>query len=762
MITSPETTPRAPFTRPLAELGDLDAAIVGSKAATLGRLRAAGFPVPDGFVLAGCSVADLDGPGIRDLVDAALDQIGRGPVAVRSSSPAEDLADASYAGQYDSVLGVEGLDHLLTAIRAVRESGTSKRVGGYRTGRGIEADAADAVMGVIVQSMVPAETAGVAFTSDPLTGDRGVVVVSAVRGLGDRLVSGEAGADEWIVSEGVAVRRRAGEDVLDAASATAVAELARRVEEHEGVPQDIEWAAAGGRIFLLQARPMTALPDTVSWEPPLPGAWSRDFRLGEWLGDPVTPLFESWLLTRIEDGMHRFYGGLLGIELPQPAHVIVNGWYFYGLNFMPAKRAAMLAMMVLHVLPRLVLHPRRTAIAFPQLAHFSVSHYETDWRADVQPRYVRLVRDAAAEVETATSDRLVAVIDKLADAAGEYFTAATAVAGYASKAELPLARFYTAHLAPKVGGSHLELLTGLGTELPTLASHAVRSLDWAEPTLGEAGAPIDPSRANARQAEARARRLEAEARARDALAADPKLLRQFERLLAEAQRYGGVREELIRDWTLPWPTLRRAVLRLGVDLADRRPIDSRDDVWFLRRDELLAALGGGFSITPAVAAERRQTWERQRHLAPPLRLGTMPPMMKGFIESAELAIRGSTADPTDASHAIVGIPASGGRASGPVRVLHSIDDFERVRTGDVLVAPMTAPAWTPLFDRLAAIVTDTGGVAAHASIVAREYGLPAVVGTADATRRLRDGDMVEVDGSAGVVRRLGIASGPGG
>jgi pyruvate,water dikinase len=139
----------------------------------------------------------------------------------------------------------------------------------------------------------------------------------------------------------------------------------------------------------------------------------------------------------------------------------------------------------------------------------------------------------------------------------------------------------------------------------------------------------------------------------------------------------------------------------------------------------------------------------------------MPPMMKRIVESAEHAIRGSTTNPTDAPDAIVGVPASGGRASGPVRVLHSIDEYDRVQIGDVLVAPMTAPAWTPLFDRLAAIVTDTGGVAAHASIVAREYGLPAVVGTADATRRLRDGDMVEVDGSAGLVRRLGIDSGPG-
>ena len=94
-----------------------------------------------------------------------------------------------------------------------------------------------------------------------------------------------------------------------------------------------------------------------------------------------------------------------------------------------------------------------------------------------------------------------------------------------------------------------------------------------------------------------------------------------------------------------------------------------------------------------------------------------------------------------------------GRASGPVRVVRSFEAFDTVQPGDVLVAPMTAPAWTPLFEHVVAVVTDTGGAAAHASIIAREYGLPAVVGTADATLRLRDGEVVEVDGSAGIVRR---------
>jgi len=313
----------------------------------------------------------------------------------------------------------------------------------------------------------------------------------------------------------------------------------------------------------------TAPPETVSWEAPLPGAWSRAFRLGEWLGDPVTPLFESWLLTRIEDRMHGFYGRLLGIQLPEPAHVVVHGWYFYGLNFLPATPGAMLAMMVRHVLPRLLVRPRRTAIAFPPLARFAVRLYEDEWKVDVRPRYQRLAREAGAEIDTASSDRLVALIDELADAAGDYFTSATAVAGYASKAEFPLARFYSALLAPRIGGSHLEILAGLGSEASAPTAHAVRTLDWMEPTFGESGVPGDPSAANARHSEARKRRLEAQSRARAALRADARQLRTFDRLLAVAQRYAVIREELVAEWTLPWPILRRAVLRLGADLVAR-------------------------------------------------------------------------------------------------------------------------------------------------------------------------------------------------
>lgn len=738
------------FVHRLDQTGPLDATVIGSKAATLARLRASGVAVPDGFVLSGATTAVIDKPEVRNAIAAALGALGEGAVAVRSSAVAEDLADASFAGQYDSVLGVESIEGVVEAIKAVLRSAESPRVASYRRRAAGQADRTG--MTVLVQRMVPAEKAGVVFTADPVTGDRSVTVISAVKGLGDRLVSGETVPDEWEVRAEVATPRRSTEGAIDATFAIRVAELARRVERELGGPQDIEWAAVGGDLFLLQARPMTGLPEAVSWDPGVPGVWLRSFRLGEWLGEPVTPLFESWLLRRIERRFNAANAGLLGMTPPEPQHVTVNGWYFYGFNFLPGTPAGMLRLLLLHVLPRFIRHPRRVALAFPPLARLGIGAAEEEWRRAIRPRYQRQVAVAASEVEVAASERLVALIDELADAAGDYFASLTYVGGYASKAQIPLARFYAKHLQPRIGGSHLDLLSGVGDEPPQSAEHAVHTLDWFEQTLGETSWVPDGEAVGARHRAARRRRLDTETRARAALDGEPKLLIRFDGLLEVAQRFAGIREEQVAEFTLPWPVLRQAVLRLGAGLVDVGALEEPDQIFFLTRAELRDAVTGDSPgrLAP-LATERRSSWERQRRLVPPLVLGVMPPMLASILASAEEAIRGSA---STLEGGLKGIPASPGRATGPARIVHGLEDFDRVEPGDVLVAPVTAPAWTPLFERVAAVVTDTGGVAAHASIVAREYGLPAVVGVGNATATFRDGELLEVDGSAGVVRKV--------
>jgi phosphohistidine swiveling domain-containing protein len=247
-----------------------------------------------------------------------------------------------------------------------------------------------------------------------------------------------------------------------------------------------------------------------------------------------------------------------------------------------------------------------------------------------------------------------------------------------------------------------------------------------------------------RQREIAAEREAAEAVCRAALDDRPDLLSQFNALLEVAQRYAVLRERQARDFTLGWPLLRRCVLRLGEILAARGVIDAAGDVFFLTRAEI-----EGREDLRDTVADRRQRWERQRRLAAPLDLGTPPKALRSLMQGAAEAAR-TRPVPPDA--VLVGEPASHGRATGTVRIVRGLEDFDRFRDGEVLVARLTAPAWTPLFARAAAVVTDGGTLAAHSSLVAREYGIPAVVGTSEATRRLRDGQVVIVDGGAGVVQ----------
>jgi rifampicin phosphotransferase len=261
---------------PLGE-GGTDREVVGGKAAVLGLLAGVGYAVPPGFVVT-AGAFDRLGDGLDEGLAAAADRLGPGPFAVRSSAAAEDLPDASYAGMYETYLEVDR-DGIGEAVRRCFASAGQHRVRAYQAvrmpdsgelaqGGGLDSSG----MAVLVQQMVVAEFAGVGFTANPVTGDRDDIVVTAVRGLGERLVSGEATGQEWVIRERQATcTRQGGEDVLSVGQALEVAELARSIATRFGVPQDIEWAIDHQQqLFLLQARAMTALPDPVEWTPPGP------------------------------------------------------------------------------------------------------------------------------------------------------------------------------------------------------------------------------------------------------------------------------------------------------------------------------------------------------------------------------------------------------------------------------------------------------------------------------------------------------------
>jgi phosphohistidine swiveling domain-containing protein len=754
----------------LADISPHNVECVGVKAAHLGEMARAGFPVPDGFVLTTGAFdrflkALAPGPDISpeaviaatlptavaEALLAAADALGDVSLAVRSSGTTEDLPGASFAGQYETVLDVRGEEALVAAVQRVFASAFGHRVTFYHAAQGQHARGR---MAVLVQRMVTADAAGVAFTANPVTGDRAEMIISAVRGSGERLVSGHATPDEWIVRDQEAVCRITREGAIDANQALAVAALARRVEAHfGGIPQDIEWALVGDELHLLQTRPITALPEPIAWKVPQPGAWARHIRLGEWLGEPLTPLFASWGLPQIEERFRTNQRQIAGVSAPQPMHMLVNGWYFCSLSFLPSSPANML-WKLLRLLPKALVQPRGPAMTMPFTARFGVELFVQEWRVTLLPRYQTLVQQNASRVDQLDVPDLIRLVEELASVAGDYFTSITLVAGFAWKAEIPLAAFYRTSLFPRIGGSHQRLLCGLSAVSPVSTSHAVACLDWFHPTLGEQSSSrvTGPDlAAGAKLGFAEKERLQAEAQARSALAHEPKRLARFEKLLVTAQRFGRIREEQVVSFTLGWPVMRRALLRLGGILVERGVLLTAEDVFFLTRAELLAALTESEpagSLTPGVM-ERRKLWQRQRGLTPPLVLGEMTPMMKRIFESSENILRSEVGLPV--RDGLAGLPASPGRASGPARVIRTPEEFDRLQPGDVLIAPVTTPAWTPLFAHAAAVVTDTGSPLAHASLAAREYGIPAVVGTGNATARLRDGQRVLVDGNTGLV-----------
>ncbi|UZX03524.1 hypothetical protein F8G81_13540 [Arthrobacter sp. CDRTa11] len=748
-----------PFPR-LGQSTALTRESVGGKAAALSALASAGFPVPPGFVVTRAALeSDADaGNGPGDRLQAAAAATGPGPFAVRSSAVAEDLPGASFAGMYESYLRVPagGLEDAVSRCFASAEAG---RVRAYQTAvpSGSRDNTAATGMAVLVQQMVDPAAAGVAFTANPLTGARDETVISAVPGLAEGLVSGVETGEEWTVRAGQPALTRGAGGVLSLESATAVAAAAAKVATHFGCPQDVEWAVDhGGAVFILQARPMTALPDPVAWDPPGKGAWLRNFRLGEWLPEPVTPLFMDWVIPGIDAAYNGAVERAVGVTVPM-GHCLVNGWYYVA---PPTPRA----------LPHLLFGGRPRSLPFffnlvvrpmfdPRGADRSVLRdLEEEWRTTCLPAYRSLSGAGAGQ---ATVEELKETVEQVARAAGEYLWYFAATGGAAWKMELVLARFWRRHLAKLTGADgdsgnwqtngYQVLLAGLSPTLPDNVPHAVYSLDWYHKTAGEEPDRVSLMRGNGSAAgapsaaamAAAVRRREAEAACRAALKGS-RLLNRFDRLLGVAQHYALLREEQSRDFTLGWPLLRRSALGIGGDLCARGIIDTPEDVFFLTKH----ALRPDTPPQQKVVERRREEWLRHRKLVAPLWLGKLPPLIGNTFDRVANSARTARRVPAGA---LPGHPASPGRAKGRVRVVDGPEEFALFQPGEVLVAKATAPAWTPLFAQAAAVVTDGGNLAAHASLVAREYGIPAVVGTGNATQLLRTGQLVTVDGSAGIV-----------
>lgn len=780
---------------PLDASAALDPARCGNKAATLARLRQQGFDVPEGLVLPVAAVAT------REQVAAALSSLG-GPVAVRSSGTAEDGPHASWAGQYETFLGVEGADAALHAIGACLASARSPRARAYAASHGVDAGVA-----VLIQRMVPAEQAGVAFSANPITGDVGECLVSATRGLGDRLVAGEAAADEWTVRDGIATARATPQGALDAAAVGEVAALARRVAEALGAPQDIEWARAGGRLTLLQARPIVDLPLAPRVVAPS-GNWTKDV---SFFSGPVTPLGATAYLAGMGSAiatMCREWG-----LIPDGVDSTCVGHESYS-QMVPDDVSAPPPWWVLGVVARLIPSIRRKLRRSREVVEAGwLDAVPAAWEDHVRAELAeRLARFGAADLSglddaglLAHWEALMAFMPEALEVhfrlfipycvgVHELHQVCHELLGWAPEASIELLQ----GLSP-ASSEPTRALRALADELarrpaarevvmradPTLlddldevdpeAARRIRGYldrwgwrcvdyDPGVPTLAEQPERVAELLAELWQ-DRPARDLLAQRRARvEAVRAqlDPAQRARFDARLAYAERVYPQREDnIIYTDSLPGGAIRRAALELGRRLTARGHLAHPRDVAYLERAELEALADPPRDLAARAERRRREmAWVRAH--PGPLVLGKPPgasPNVRGLPAPAR-RINGALLWMFDLEHrppqepegaGLAGLPASGGTYRGRVRVVRDARALHELQRGEVLVCPITSPAWSVYFSRAGALVTDSGSVLSHAAIIAREHSVPAVVATTDGTSRLRDGMDVTVDGSRGVV-----------
>lgn len=886
------------FIKTLTELDRTDLKMAGGKGANLGALIKAGLPVPPGFCITThayslfvknnhidtqieqiLSKFDLQNPVSlekasqqihacfqKTQLDATLageirrayQDLGETPVAVRSSATAEDLPDLSFAGQQDTYLNIVGETSLLNAVVNCWASLWTARAIGYRTRQSI--DHQNISLAVVVQQMVPSEVSGVLFTANPLTGNRHETVIDAAFGLGEALVSGQVEPDRYVVetasgritnrmlgSKALAVHSRDGGgtsashqsaadiQALPDSQITALVELGRQSEVHFGCPQDMEWAWADGKMYVVQSRPVTSLF-------PLPLGISQDdflvlFSLGAMQGmlDPFTPIGQDFFKLMLAQ-FNKLFGRKVDMQTQRGLFEAGERLFF---NFTPLLRnkngrvfvdiyssaidpGSHNAVETLLQDPHLALQKGpmkgKTLLGFMRIIAPIIVNVVANLMSPVRAR-ARLKKavDSLVENIDLSHSRITTLTERVkvsrkiimglppvffnrlipAVACGQVpfqillrlcakvpdgerlVLELTRGLPYNVTTEMDLKLWQTARTI-KSDPAVLDHITHLDVvavaneyvngKLPPTAQSAISEfmqiygmrgvgeIDMGRPrwqenptSLLQALISYLPIQEGDRSPDVVFERGAVEAeKARQKLIA---LIRQtrggavkarFVNFLARRVRQlTGLRESPKLAAIRAMTAQRQGLLASGKDLVAAGIIELPTDIFFLHLDELDVVAAGDRRNWKALIAERHQTYDREmrRRQVPRVLLSDGTAFYDG-VTSAD-----------DSENTLSGSPVSPGVVEGIVHVVLDPSNTQ-LEHGEILVCPATDPAWTPLFLAAGGLLMEVGGLMTHGSVVAREYGIPAVVGVHQVTTRLKTSQRVRVDGSSGKITIL--------
>ncbi|MBE7380534.1 MAG: glycerol-3-phosphate acyltransferase [Leptolyngbya sp. SIO1E4] len=766
----------------------LPAEKAGGKGATLSQLTAWGYPVPRGYVLpAG------DDPA---MLIAITEPSPTQPIVVRSSAIAEDTLEASAAGQYTSILNITTQDALATAIARCFSSYNNPGAVQYRQDRGLP----DQGMAVLVQQQVKGEYSGVAFSRDPITRAGDAVVIEALPGAASQVVSGQhtpesyrvivqaddlpddlSEPDSWKIPDALTLTvegSTAGTGEVPTRLLEQVAFLARHLEKRsQGMPQDIEWSVEGDRLWLLQSRPITTLY-------PL---WTRKIA-AEVIPGLIRPL--TWSINRpLTCGV---WGDIFTVVLGSRA----QGLDFEETATLHHSRAYFNASLLGDIFLRMGLPPESLEF-LTRGAKFSKPPLSATVRN--LPGLLRLVQREWRLVEDFEGDRATH-FDPLLQALQATPAKTLDPNALLSRIEqvllaLQRATYYSI-LAPLSLAIRQAIFKVPNTALDASQNPEVASLNALKQLAEHTRTSLSPTDLDSISSTPDLFAKLAEA------AAGKAILTQFNQFL---ERYGYLSEvgtdiavptwqeaphivqELFTQLVLsPLPESpppdtnqpppkkqtmiqRRLNLKGQVTevysrlLAELRGcfvaletqgiaagwLQAEGDIFFLEYEEVRSHLAGNPHQLPGswadVIAARRHRYEQDKTLdpIPYLVYGNEPPNLARYRPSTRPGVQN-----------LKGIAASPGQVEGTVKVLTNLQGVQDVSTRTILVVPYTDAGWAPLLARAGGLIAEVGGQLSHGAIVAREYGIPAVMDVADATQRLQDGQQVRLDGALGTVEIL--------
>lgn len=825
-------SPSRPLVAPFEALAGSTAEEVGGKALNLALMAAAGLPVPHGFAIASDAFrqarhASTNGSArlsdsLSAEVKSAYAALGRGLVAVRSSATNEDGSQASFAGQQETILGVDGDAALVAAVERCWASLDSERAVAYRREQKIADDAA--AMAVVVQRLVPSDVSGVLFTHDPLDPTGQQMLVEAAWGLGEAVVSGRVQPDRFHVvrATGVVVDQQihtkpiritaAGEEpvppeqqsiaCLSPEQLIELAAVGRRIEAYYGEPRDIEWAIAEGKLWVLQARPITAaaafeveelrraeVAKLTSLAEEGGTVWAK-YNLAEVLPEP-TPL--TWSIIRRfmsgRGGFGQMYRDL-GFD-PDPAiddagiFDLVCGRPYVNLSREP--RMFFRDFPYGHDFETLKANPEKAIYPTPGPLPGQMT-WRFWWRLPWilgamyhnQSQMLALRETCAAELRDKVFPEFAAKVAEARKVDLAKLSPRELLDFAETWRKATLDDFARHSLRPSMlaAAALAELEQGLSPPLePEKAAEEVRSLimgvhppegcDLAGALkalaagempraafLSQFGhrAPGEMELAQPRWSEAGETLPVAGQGDRGAGGQGKKeggeLGGRWETLLLEARISPQQRGDLE-------PTLKRAREFVGLREAGKHYLllgYALLRAALVELDRRLRLDGGLFyleydELPRLVAGEDFAVTIARRKKERKLLLGIVAPPV---IFSDDLDAIGRPIALVGASE-LVGTPVSFGVYEGEALVLEHPIPAETLPPGFILVCPSTDPAWVPLFLRAKALVMETGGVLSHGAIVAREFGIPAVAGLPNIHRRLQTGQKLRVDGTTGKV-----------